>query len=31
MKHQQTYSATCNDINFFPDLLKPKKEYKIVN
>ena len=30
MKHQQTYSAICNDIFFFPDLLKPNKEFQIV-
>ena len=31
MRHQQTYEAICNDINYFPDLLKLKKESEIVN
>ena len=31
IRHQQTYNATYNDINYFPYLLKSKKESEILN
>ena len=31
MIHQQTCNAICNDMNYFPDLLKSERESKIVN